>query len=62
MKSKVWRPLRWQKKRTSTQSAKQRSARLKFVKKYKSVTVGKGRDDYLFLDQCPKYIFFSCLI
>ena len=35
MKSKVWRPLRWQKNLYSRPepSAKQRSARLKFVKK-----------------------------
>ena len=39
-------------------SAKQRlrSARLKFVKKNKSLTVERGRNDHLFLDQCPKYI------
>ena len=37
-------------------SAKQRSARLKFVKKNKSLTVEKGRNDNLFLDQWPKYI------
>ena len=46
------------KKKTSTQSAKHmRSARLKFVKKYKSLTVERNRDDHLFLDQCPKYFF-----
>ena len=44
-------------KKTCTQSAKQRSACLKFVKKFKSLTVEKGRDDYLFLDQCPTYFF-----
>ena len=40
-----------------TQSAKQRSAYLKFVKENKSLTVERGRDDDLFLDQCPKYFF-----
>ena len=57
MESKVWRPLSWQNKK-NTQSAKQRSACLKFVKKHKSLTVERGRDDYLFLDQCPKYFFY----
>ena len=58
MKSKVWRPLRWQKKPYSrpAPSAKQRSARLKFVRKNKSLTVERGRNDHFFLDQCPKYI------
>ena len=37
-------------------SAKQRSARLKFLKKNKNFTVERGRNDHLFLDQCPKYI------
>ena len=36
--------------------AKQRSACLKFVKKNKNLTVEKGWNDHLFLDQCPKYI------
>ena len=36
-------------------SAKQRSARLKFVKKNKSL-VERGRNDHLFLDQCPSSI------
>ena len=44
-------------KETSALSAKQRSARLKFVKRYKSVTVNRGRADYLLLDECLKYIF-----
>ena len=63
MKSKVWRPLRWQKKLYSRPgpSAKQRSARLKFVKKNKSLTVESGRNDYLFLDQYPKYIVSAAL-
>ena len=39
--------------------AKQRSARLKFVKKNKSLTVGRGRNDHLFLDKCPKYIVLA---
>ena len=43
--------------KTSTLSAKQRSARLKFLKGYESVTVNRGRDDYLFLDEYLKYIF-----
>ena len=38
MKSKV----RWQKKKASSQSAKQRSARLKFVKKYESLTMERA--------------------
>ena len=29
----------------------------KFVKRYKSVTVNRGWDDYVFLDECLKYIF-----
>ena len=45
------------KKKKSTQSSKQRAACLIFVKKYKCLTVERGRDDYLFLDQCPKYFF-----
>ena len=62
MKSKVWRPLRWQKKKLYLRpgpSAKQRSAVLKFVKKSKNLTVERGRNDHLFLDQCPKYIVFA---
>ena len=43
--------------KTSALAAKQRSARLKFLKGYESVTVNRGRDDYLFLDECLKYIF-----
>ena len=42
-------------------SAKQRSASLKFVKKNKSLTVESGRNDYLFLNQCPKYIVSAAL-
>ena len=42
-------------------SAKQRSARLKFVKKNKSLTVERGQNDHLFLDQCPKYIVSAAL-
>ena len=42
-------------------SAKQRSASPKFVKKNKSLTVERGRNDYLFLDQCPKYIVSAAL-
>ena len=44
------------KKSRSAQSAKQRSPRLKFAKKIKSLTVEKP-----FLDECPKYFlsFFS---
>ena len=58
MKSKVWRPLRWQKNLYSRPGplAKQRSVRFKFVKKDKSLTVEMGRNDHLFLDQSPKYI------
>ena len=37
-------------------STKQLSARLKFVKENKSLTVERGWNDHLFLDQCPKYI------
>ena len=59
MKSKVWRPLRWQKNPGSC--AKQRSARLKFVKKNKSLTVERGRNDHLFLDPCPKDIASAAL-
>ena len=42
-------------------SAKQRSASPKFVKKNKSLTVERGRNDYLFLDQYPKYIVSAAL-
>ena len=42
-------------------SAKQRSARLKFVKKNKSLTVERGRNDHLFLDPCPKDIASAAL-
>ena len=61
MKSKVWRPLRWQKKLyfRPGQSAKQCAARLKFVKKSQSLTVEWGRNDHLFLDQCPKCIVLA---
>ena len=54
MKSEVWRPLRWQKKPVLT--AKQRAARLKFAKQYKNLTT-KEWDDFLFSDECPKYLF-----
>ena len=42
-------------------SAKQRSARLKFVKKNKSLTVERGRNDHLFLDPCPNDIASAAL-
>ena len=43
-------------------SAKQCSARLKFVKKNKSLlTVERGRNDHLFLDPCPKDIASAAL-
>ena len=42
-------------------SAKQRSASLKFVKKNKSLTVERGQNDQLFVDQCPKYIVSAAL-
>ena len=48
------------KKAALLESAKQRSPRLKFAKKIKSLTVEKP-----FLDDYPKYFFsffFSCLI
>ena len=54
MKSEVWRPLRRQKKPLLT--AKQRAARLKFAKQYKNLTVEEW-DDFLFSDECPKYLF-----
>ena len=54
MKSEVWRPLRRQKKPLLT--AKQRAARLKFAKQYKNLTVEEW-DDFLFWDECPKYLF-----
>ena len=41
------------KKAALLESAKQRSPRLKFAKKIKSLTVEKP-----FLDECPKYFFF----
>ena len=64
MKSKVWRPLRWQKKKLYSRpgpSAKKRSARLKFVKKNNSLTVERGRNYHRFLDQCLKYIVSAAL-
>ena len=54
MKSEVWRPLRRQKKPLLT--AKQSAARLKFAKQYKNLTVEEW-DDFLFSDECPKYLF-----
>ena len=42
-------------------SAKQHLASLKFVKKNKSLTVERGRNDHLFVDQCPKYIVSAAL-
>ena len=54
MKSEVWRPLRRQKKPLLT--AKQRAARLKFAKQYKNLTAEEW-DDFLFSDECPKYLF-----
>ena len=52
MKSKVWRPLRWPKKNLYSRpgpSAKQRSARLKFVKKNKKIILFGGRSDFCML-------------
>ena len=37
-------------KNTSTQSARQRLACLKFVERYKTLAVERGCDDYLFLN------------
>ena len=54
MKSEGWRPLRRQEKPLLT--AKQRAARLKFVKQYKNLTTGKW-DNLIFSDECPKYLF-----
>ena len=54
MKSEGWRPLRRQKKPLLT--AKQRAARLKFVKQYKNLTAEEW-DDFLFSDESPKYLF-----
>ena len=54
MKSEGWRPLRRQKKPLLT--AKQRAARLKFAKQYKNLTAEEW-DDFLFPDECPKYLF-----
>ena len=67
IKSEKRRPLSLQKKKsktnkqTSAQSTKQRSARVKFVKKYKSLTVERGRYDNL-LWWIAKIYLFSCLI
>ena len=36
--------------------AKQRAVRLKFAKPYKSLTTEEW-DDFLFTDECPKYLF-----
>ena len=54
MKSEGWRPLRRQKKPLLT--AKQRAAPLKFAKQYKNLTAEEW-DDFLFSDECPKYLF-----
>ena len=54
MKREGWRPLRRQKKPLLT--AKQRAARLKFAKQYKNLTAEEW-DDFLFSDECPKYLF-----
>ena len=54
MKSKVWRPLRRQKKPLLT--AKQRAAGLKFAKQYKNLNAEEW-DDFLFSGECPKYLF-----
>ena len=54
MKSEGWRPLRRQTKPLLT--AKQCAARLKFAKQYKNLTVEEW-DDFLFSDECPKYLF-----
>jgi len=54
MKSEGWRPLRRQKKPLLT--AKQRAAHLKFAKQYKNLTTEEC-DDFLFSDECPKYLF-----
>ena len=67
IKSEKRRPLSLQKKKTKTnkqtsaQSTKQRSARVKFVKKFKSLTVKRGRYDNL-LWWMAKIYLFSCLI
>ena len=37
-------------------TAKQRAARLKFAKQYKNLTTEEW-DDFVFLDECPKYSF-----
>ena len=54
MKSEGWRPLRRQNKPLLT--AKQRAARLKFAKQYKNLSAEEW-DDFLFSDECPKYLF-----
>ena len=61
MKSKVWRPLRWQKKtllparavRQATFSSSQ------ICKEEQKPYCGRGRNDHLFLHQCPKYIVLA---
>ena len=55
-------PLDGRKKKTFTQSAKQRSAHLKFVKKYKSLTAERGRDDYLFFGSMPKIFILNYIV
>ena len=50
------------KKKTFTQSANQRSAHLKFVKKYKSLTAERGRDDYLFFESMPKIFILNYIV
>ena len=55
MRSKIWRPLRWQKKKPSTPPAKNVQLVSNLYRSTKALL--RGRDDYIVLDQCPKYIF-----
>ena len=57
MKSEGQRPQRWQQNLCLV--CQTRSARLKFVTRYISVNLDRGWDDYLFLDECLKYVFFQ---
>ena len=54
MKSEGQRLQRWQQNLCLV--CQTRSARLKFVTRYISVNLDRGWDDYLFLDECLKYI------
>ena len=46
----------FERKKIPLLSEKQRRARLRFARKYSKLTA-EDSDDFLFTDECPKYIF-----